>query len=105
MNAAICLGRWRMSSRRELRDCLLRVESQRRLRRWRCWENWLRRRERLIVLPGSGLHAGNIWEVVKKTRAREYHAGLSSVVPQPAENIETFEEEVWKMAGALADWE
>jgi len=61
--------------------------------------------ERLIVLPGSGLHAGNIWEVVKKTRAREYHAGLSSVVPQPAENIETFEEEVWKMAGALADWE
>jgi copper homeostasis protein len=61
--------------------------------------------ERLIVLPGSGLQADNIWEAVKKTRAREYHAGLSSVVARPAEDLEKFEEEVWKMAGVLADWE
>jgi copper homeostasis protein len=59
--------------------------------------------ERLIVVPGSGLHAGNIRKAVQKTSAREYHAGLSSVVAQAAENLETFEEEVRKMAVALAD--
>ena len=43
--------------------------------------------ERLIVMPGSGLHAGNIREAVAKTGAREYHGGLSSVVANPANNI------------------
>jgi copper homeostasis protein len=58
--------------------------------------------ERLIVMPGSGLHAGNIQDALKKTGAREYHAGLSSVVPDPANNIGTFEREVRKLAEALA---
>jgi copper homeostasis protein len=59
--------------------------------------------ERLIVMPGSGLHAGNIREAVKKTEAREYHAGLSSVVARPAENVVAFEEEVRRMVTALGD--
>jgi copper homeostasis protein len=62
----------------------------------------VRSAERLIVMPGSGLHAGNIREAVKKTGAREYHAGLSSVVPDPANNIGTFEREVQRLAEALA---
>ena len=57
--------------------------------------------ERLIVMPGSGLHAGNIREAVKKTGAREFHAGLSSVVPDPANNLGAFEREVRKLAGGL----
>jgi copper homeostasis protein len=57
--------------------------------------------ERMIVLPGSGLHSGNIQEAVEKTGAREYHAGLSSVVAKPAENVGAFEEAVRGMAGAL----
>ena len=57
--------------------------------------------DRLIVMPGSGLHAGNIQEVVRKTRAREYHAGLSSVIAKPAQNPKAFEEEVRKLAEAL----
>jgi copper homeostasis protein len=58
--------------------------------------------ERLIVMPGSGLHPGNIREAVAKTSAREYHAGLSSVVAHPAADLGAFEEAVRKMASALA---
>ena len=61
--------------------------------------------ERLIVLPGSGIHAGNIREVVQKTGASEYHAGLSSVVRDAAVNIRAFEEEVRKLATVLRDCE
>jgi copper homeostasis protein len=58
--------------------------------------------DRLRVMPGSGLHAGNIREAVKKTGAREFHAGLSSVVPHPTNNLGAFEGEVRKLAAALA---
>jgi copper homeostasis protein len=61
--------------------------------------------ERLIVLPGSGIHAGNIREVVRKTGACEYHAGLSSVVANATVNVRAFEEEVRKLATALGDCE
>jgi len=57
--------------------------------------------KRMIVMPGSGLHAGNIRETVEKTGAREYHAGLSSVVTRPGDDIDAFEEEVRRLAGAL----
>jgi copper homeostasis protein len=56
---------------------------------------------RITVMPGSGLHAGNICEAVETTGAREYHAGLSSVIPRPAENISAFENEVSELAVAL----
>ena len=59
--------------------------------------------ERLIVMPGSGIHAGNIRKVARKTGAREYHAGLSSVIANPADNLAAFEEEVRKLAAALRD--
>jgi copper homeostasis protein len=59
--------------------------------------------KRLIVMPGSGLHAGNIREAVVKTGAREFHAGLSSVASSVAGHIGAFEEEVRRMAGALRD--
>jgi copper homeostasis protein len=58
---------------------------------------------RLIAMPGSGLHAGNIREAVAKTGAREYHAGLSSVVADPANNLGAFEKEVRKFAVTLAN--
>lgn len=57
---------------------------------------------RLTVMPGSGIEAGNIREVVKRTNARECHAGLSSVVPRPAENIVAFERAVRELAASLA---
>jgi copper homeostasis protein len=61
--------------------------------------------ERLVVMPGSGLHAGNIGEAVAKTGAREFHAGLSSVVPKPAEALGAFEEEVRKLVTGLRECE
>ena len=59
--------------------------------------------ERLIVMPGSGIHAGNIRKVARTTGAREFHAGLSSVIASPADNLAAFEEEVGKLAAALRD--
>ena len=59
--------------------------------------------ERLIVMPGSGIHAGNIRKVAPTTGAREFHAGLSSVIVSPADNLAAFEEEVRKLAAGLRD--
>ena len=59
--------------------------------------------ERLIVMPGSGLHSGNIRRAVQETGAREFHAGLSSVVADPRANIEAFEEEVRRLTAALRE--
>ena len=61
--------------------------------------------ERLIVMPGSGLHAGNIREVAAKTGAREFHAGLSSVVADAAAEIRKFEAEVRRMEESLRDFD
>lgn len=61
--------------------------------------------ERLTVMPGSGLHSGNIREAVQATGAREYHAGLSSVVANPSENLAAFEEGVRRLVAALRDCE
>jgi copper homeostasis protein len=60
--------------------------------------------ERLIVMPGSGLHAGNIREAAAKTGAREFHAGLSSVASSVAGNIGTFEAEVRRMSQVLREY-
>ncbi len=59
--------------------------------------------ERIAVMPGSGLHAGNIREAVSKTAAREFHAGLSSVVADVAGNLAVFEREVRRLADELRD--
>lgn len=58
---------------------------------------------RIAVMPGSGLHAGNIREAVARTGAREFHAGLSSVVAESAGKIGAFEAEVERMVEALRD--
>lgn len=57
--------------------------------------------QRIVVMPGSGLHAGNIGEAVAETGAREFHAGLSSVVSPACGDLGGFEREVRKMAAAL----
>ena len=59
--------------------------------------------ERLILMPGSGLHSGIIREAVAKTGAAEFHAGLSSAVADARRNVGAFEAEVRRMADALRD--
>ena len=61
--------------------------------------------ERIVVMLGSGIVAENIREVVRRSGAKEFHAGLSSAVRNPGEDITEFEEEVRKVAEALRDFD
>jgi len=49
---------------------------------------------RIAILPGGGLHPGNIAEVARATGAREIHTGLGAVIPYASENIAAFESAV-----------
>src|SRR5262249_6970395 len=45
-------------------------------------------RGRITILPGGGLHPGNIAELVRAIGVREIHTGLSTVLPyNSADNI------------------
>jgi copper homeostasis protein len=55
---------------------------------------------RVIVMPGSGITAGNVAEIAAATGAAEFHAGLSSVVGRDAEAA-VFEREVRRMVAGL----
>jgi len=59
-----------------------------------------RARGRLIVMPGSGITAGNVAEIVAATGVSEVHAGLSSAVARDTE-AEAFEAEVRRLVGAV----
>ena len=48
-------------------------------------------RNRVTILPGGGLHPGNIAEVARLTDARELHTGLGGVIPYASQNILAFE--------------
>src|SRR5262249_7629936 len=57
---------------------------------------------RVVILPGAGITVANVGEIVRRTGAREVHAGLSSVVGRDAPAAR-FEEEVRKLAAAVSD--
>ena len=57
--------------------------------------------DRIIVLPGAGLHAGNIAPLATETRAREFHSGLGGILPYGSSNLTRFESEVHAMKRAL----
>ena len=58
--------------------------------------------ERIVMVPGAGISAANIVEVARRTRAREFHSGLSSVLPYGSKDYKRFEEEVRKLAESIA---
>jgi copper homeostasis protein len=53
-------------------------------------------RGRIVVLPGGGIHARNVDELVRKTEAAEVHAALSSVV-NPSDELSVFVAEVKRL--------
>lgn len=53
--------------------------------------------DRIIILPGSGIHAGNIAQVARETRAREFHSGLGSVLRYGQKQHGEFEEKVRRL--------
>jgi len=58
-------------------------------------------RKRIRIMPGSGISAANIERILRRTRAREVHSGLSTVVPTPRADYRKFEAEVGKLAELL----
>jgi copper homeostasis protein len=57
--------------------------------------------ERIRILPGAGIHAANILQLAKTTRAQELHSGLSSVLPHGQTDYVKFEKEVRAMVETL----
>jgi len=57
--------------------------------------------ERIVIVPGAGISARNIEQVAQRTRGREFHSGLSSVLPYGSKDYKKFEEEARKLADAI----
>ena len=55
--------------------------------------------ERIIVMPGRGLNAGNFAAVRHALLAREFHSGLGSVLPYNNSDFTRFEAEIRAMLG------
>jgi copper homeostasis protein len=53
--------------------------------------------ERIIVMPGRGLNAGNFAEVRRALPAREFHSGLGTVLPYDSSDFTRFEAEIRAM--------
>jgi copper homeostasis protein len=58
--------------------------------------------ERIVIVPGAGISGVNIMEVARRTSAREFHSGLSSVLPYGSKEYKRFEEEVRKLTEQIA---
>jgi copper homeostasis protein len=56
---------------------------------------------RITILPGSGLHSGNIAEVVRATGASELHTGLGGVIPYSSKDVAAFESAVKECVASL----
>jgi copper homeostasis protein len=56
---------------------------------------------RMTILPGGGLHAGNIAGVARATGAQELHTGLGGITPYASQNIAAFESAVRDCVASL----
>jgi copper homeostasis protein len=57
---------------------------------------------RILIVPGAGINASNIAQIVEQTRAREFHSGLGTALPYGNSDYKKFEAEVWNLAERLA---
>jgi copper homeostasis protein len=58
--------------------------------------------DRVVIVPGAGINAGNVLQVARQTGAREFHSGLSTALPYGSGEHKKFEEEVRKLAVAVS---
>jgi copper homeostasis protein len=56
---------------------------------------------RITIVPGAGINADNISRLALGTRAREFHAGLSSLLPYPRTDCVAFERGVREIVDKL----
>jgi copper homeostasis protein len=54
--------------------------------------------DRITIVPGAGINAGNICQVAQRTKAREFHSGLSAALPYGSKDYKKFELEVRGLA-------
>jgi copper homeostasis protein len=54
--------------------------------------------ERITIVPGAGISGVNVLEVARRTRACEFHSGLSAALPYGSKEYQKFEVEVHKLA-------
>lgn len=57
--------------------------------------------DRVIVMPGAGLHSANIAKIAAETGAKEFHSGLGTVLPYGSTNLAKFESEIHVMKRCL----
>src|SRR5260370_33728235 len=58
--------------------------------------------DRVVIVPGAGISTLNIEQVAQQTGAREFHSGLSAVLPYGSKDYRKFEDEVRKLAKHIA---
>jgi copper homeostasis protein len=58
--------------------------------------------ERIVIVPGAGISDANICQVAQRTKAHEFHSGLSTTLPYGSHDHKRFEEEVRRLAEQLA---
>jgi len=56
---------------------------------------------RISIVPGAGINPENISQIAATTRAREFHAGLSSLLPYPRTDALAFERAVRELVDKL----
>jgi copper homeostasis protein len=57
--------------------------------------------QRIVIVPGAGINAANVVEVMQQTKAREFHSGLSAALPYGSNDYKKLEEEVRKLMEAI----
>ena len=59
-------------------------------------------RNRITIVSGGGINATNILQIAERTRASEFHSGLSSSLPRPVTDYTAFEDNVRELANSLS---
>jgi len=58
--------------------------------------------QRIVIVPGARISAANICQIAQRTKAREFHSGLSTALPYGSNEYKRFEEEVRRLAKHIA---
>jgi copper homeostasis protein len=57
---------------------------------------------RIVIVPGAGINASNIGQIVNKTRAQEFHSGLGSTLLYGSRDYKKFGDGVRNLSQVLA---
>jgi copper homeostasis protein len=61
-------------------------------------------KDRIKIVPGTGINPGNIAEVARITGAQEFHSGLGSVLPYATSDFSAFQSQVQQMSAVLQEF-